>query len=97
MKKKSTKAAKPEVAKVKKVKTPRVPKALPAENITTRSGKVVDFGTLVRYYDEGWRYGYIESANGAVGSIRPIISKYAAIQEPRLIRIPLTDIDVPVS
>lgn len=47
-------------------------------------------GSLVFYYDEGWRTGHLEEIKGKTARIRPIVSKYAAI--PRCVRVPAEDV-----
>lgn len=48
-------------------------------------------GTLVCYYLEGWRYGYLEGAKGATATIRPIAAYKGAT--PRTVKIPITDLE----
>ena len=91
--KKTSPPAKPKI--VKKAKVPRAAKPVPDEFIIGRSGGVITFGALVKYYDEGWRHGYLESVKGQIASIRPLVSRYATIQTPRSARVPVGDVDTP--
>jgi hypothetical protein len=58
--------------------------------VTEPIGKPFLVGSLVSYYLEGWRAGYLDSMTSHTGSIRPIVAKGAAI--PRCVRVPLDDI-----
>ena len=64
--------------------------------IELRPGVVVPVGALVRYYLEGWRCGHIESSKGATAKVRPMAGRYAA-SAPRLVNVPLTDIEILVT
>lgn len=50
-------------------------------------------GTLLGYYDEGWRYGRLEDVKGQVAYIRPIGAYKAA--PGRLVRVPMDNIEAP--
>lgn len=55
-----------------------------------RSGPDLRVGKLVRYYDEGWRHGYLEKIEGRRASIRPIGLGSAA----RNVRVPEEDVEL---
>lgn len=50
-----------------------------------------DIGTVIQYYDEGWRAGYLEELKGNDVKIRPI-TPYKSQEKPHLKRYKLTDI-----
>jgi hypothetical protein len=49
-------------------------------------------GSLVRYYDDGWRYGHLEEVKKGIAIVRPIVSKYAAT--PRCAKVPAVDVQI---
>lgn len=47
-------------------------------------------GALVRYYDEGWRHGYLESVKRKVACVRHIGGAFGCT------KIPISEIVIPV-
>lgn len=61
----------------------------PPQEIRTATGPV-QVGGLVRYYRDGWYYGYLDHIDGATVKIRPIAPKFGAV--PRLVIVPTEDV-----
>lgn len=61
----------------------------PPTEIRTANGPV-KIGGLVRYYRDGWYYGYLESISKATVKIRPIGPLYGAA--PRGVTVPIEDV-----
>lgn len=51
-----------------------------------------DVNKLVKYYLEGWRFGYLDVVKKTTAWIRPIVGKYAA--KPHTIKVPTEDVTV---
>jgi hypothetical protein len=78
--KKKTKPVKKAKAKVKPEPAPTQPR---------QTGLDPRIGELVRYYFEGWRFGYLDKVEGKRASIRPIAPGVV-----RNIRVPLEEIEL---
>jgi hypothetical protein len=52
--------------------------------------RVVD-NTLVRYYNEGWRIGYLTRATDKTGTVQPIAGYKG--KKPHTVEIPMKDIE----
>lgn len=50
----------------------------------------MDLGTLVAYYEDGWRYGYLEKVKGKRAHICPIAAYKAT--RPRLIWVEMASV-----
>jgi hypothetical protein len=47
---------------------------------------------LVRYYDEGWRIGYLTRATDKTGTVQPIAGYKG--KKPHTLEIPIKDIEI---
>jgi len=49
--------------------------------------------SFVRYYDEGWRHGYVESLSSSTVRVKPWKTCNATVQ-PRSVTVTLGDIEI---
>ncbi len=57
------------------------------DKVTTAA---LPIGSLVRYYDEGWRTGSLESVKGKIARIRPLAGFRA--EPKRCVKSPIGDV-----
>lgn len=70
----------------------RFPKADDKVTASQEATVALPKGSLVRYYDEGWRTGHIEEIIGKIAKIKPIAGYKAA--NPRCVKIPIGDVEL---